>query len=219
MSANDHVVLVHGLWRTPLSWTFPRRRLRSAGYRAVGIHYPSFARPIEDLARIVADRLPTDRTGRIHFLTHSLGGLVVRALLQTDRPPNLGRVVMLSPPNRGSQLARRLARSRVFSAAAGPAGQQLASSPEVMGELLGPIDFDLGVIIGDKALPLTSRHISGINDGKVAVDEARIDGMRDFLVVHRGHAFIMNDPAVLKQAMHFFEHGSFAHADPERRPT
>jgi pimeloyl-ACP methyl ester carboxylesterase len=215
MSADD-VVLVHGLWRTPLSWLFPRQRLRSAGYRAVGIHYPSYARPIEELADFVARRLPTGGPGRIHFLTHSLGGLVVRYLLRTERPANLGRVVMLSPPNQGSQLARKLTRSRVFSAAAGPAGQQLASSPEAMSALAGPIDFDLGVIIGDKALPLTSRHIRGTNDGKVALDEARIEGMKDFLVVHRGHAFIMNDPSVLRQAVHFFEHGSFVHADPKK---
>ena len=218
MSANDHVVLVHGLWRTPLSWMVPRQRLRSAGYQAVGIHYPSFRRPIEELARFVASRLPTNSGGRIHFLTHSLGGLVIRYLLRTERPDNLGRVVMLSPPNHGSQLARHLTRNRVFTTAAGPAGQQLASTPEAIGELLGPVDFDLGVIIGDKALPLTSRHIRGVNDGKVGTEEARIAGMRDFLVVHRGHAFIMNDANVVKQAVHFFEHGSFSHLDPGGEP-
>ena len=110
MSVNDHIVLVHGLWRTPMSWVFPQRRLRAAGYQAVSINYPSYARPIEDLAHFVARRLPANPTGRIHFLTHSLGGLVVRYLLRTERPANLGRVVMLSPPYQGSQLARRLTR-------------------------------------------------------------------------------------------------------------
>jgi pimeloyl-ACP methyl ester carboxylesterase len=213
--SDDHVVLVHGLWRTPLSWVFPWVRLRAAGYHAVGIAYPSYTRPIEQLAAFVAERLPRDGSGRLHFLTHSLGGLVVRALVRSERPANLGRVVMLSPPNRGSQLARRLMANRVFTTAAGPAGKQLASSPDDIDRLLGPIDFDLGVIIGDKALPLTSRHIEGDNDGKVGLDEARVEGMKDFLVVHRGHAFIMNDPRVLRQAMHFFEHGAFAHAGSE----
>jgi pimeloyl-ACP methyl ester carboxylesterase len=212
MPIRDHIVLVHGLWRTPLSLAIPRRRLRAAGYRAVGIHYPSFARPIEELARFVARRLPTNPTGRLHFLTHSLGGLVVRYLIRTERPANLGRVVMLGPPNHGSELARRLTRHRVFATAAGPAGQQLASPQEVVDGLLGPVDFDLGVIIGDKSMPLTSRHIRGTNDGVVGVDEARIEGMKDFLVVHCRHTFIMNDAHVVKQAVHFFERGSFSRA-------
>ena len=156
--------------------------------------------------------------GRIHFLTHSMGGLVARYLLRVDRPEHLGRVVMLAPPNQGSQVAAKLRGLELFRKVMGPAAQQLGSGTERIADLLGPVDFELGVITGDRPLGQpTARMIEGPNDGKVAVDEARVEGMRDFLVVHRGHTFIMNDPEVIGQAAHFFETGRFRHGPEELR--
>lgn len=213
MNRGDVVVLLHGLGRTSLSLLIAHALLRKAGYRCVSIHYPSRSRTIEELARYVRARLPDGTEGKVHFLTHSMGGLIARYLLRFDRPASLGRVVMLAPPNQGSQLAGRLRRSGIFEKVLGPAAKQLGSGSELLAELLGPIDFELGVITGDRprGTPL-ARLIRGPSDGKVAIDEARIDGMADFLVVHRGHTFIMNDPKVIRQAAHFFETGSFEHA-------
>lgn len=208
--ARDAVLLLHGLGRTPLSFVVTARLLSRAGFEPWPVKYPSRLRPIEHLAQHIADRLPgSTRYQRLHVLTHSLGGLVARYLIRAHRPANLGRVVMLSPPNQGSELARRLTRSRLFRTALGPAGSQLSLDAAALADLLGPIDFDLGIIIGDKALPLTAGVFDGSNDGKVSVAEARVEGMRDFLVVHRGHAFIMNDPTVVDQATQFFQRGAF----------
>ena len=206
----DSVVLLHGLWRSRWSMVLPYWRLRAAGFHVVGIDYPSRSRPIEELARHVAERLPdAAAAGRLHFLTHSLGGLVTRHLIRTRRPANLGRVVMLSPPNQGSHLARRLQRSRFMRAAAGPIGPLLTSAPGEVATLLGPVDFDLGIIAGDTRRSVLSGWFEGPSDGRVTVDEARVEGMADLLVVPRGHAFIMNDPRVIDQAIHFLRHGQF----------
>ena len=206
----DSVVLLHGLGRTPWSFLLTRRRLAAAGFRAVGIRYPSRRRPIEDLARVVAARLPAVSDGRLHFLTHSLGGIIVRQLLGQARPENLGRVVMLCPPNQGSRLAERLRPNPLFRFATGPAGQQLGAANEGPIADLGPVDFETGIITGVRRANPLRRLIRGESDGKVAVDEAKVDGMADFLVVPCGHTFIMNDPTVMDQAIHFFRHGRFA---------
>jgi pimeloyl-ACP methyl ester carboxylesterase len=206
----DTVVLLHGLGRTPWSFLLTRRRLATAGFRAIGIRYPSRKQSIEKLAQGVAERLPAASGGRLHFLTHSLGGIVARQLLAHTRPDNLGRVVMLCPPNQGSQLAELLRPNPLFRFATGPAGQQLGTTGNGPIADLGPVDFETGVITGVRRMNPLSRLIKGESDGKVAVEEAKVEGMADFLVVPAGHSFIMNDPLVLDQAIHFFRHGRFA---------
>jgi pimeloyl-ACP methyl ester carboxylesterase len=197
------------LARSNLSLTIANMMLRRGGYEPVGITYPSRHRSLGELAEYVHGRLPEFGDRRIHFLTHSMGGLVTRRLLREHRPENLGRVVMLAPPNKGSQLASRLRDSEVFRWVMGPAAQQLGAGTQQVEELVGPVDFELGVITGDRPLALFKRLLHAPHDGRVSVDEARIEGMADFLVVPRGHAFIMNDPVVIRQAMHFFENGRF----------
>jgi len=209
----DYLVLLHGLGRTGLSMKYAEKRLAAEGFRTVNIGYPSRTHPIEKLAEKLGAALQKrcpDRKRKIHFITHSMGGIVLRCFLTGRTIENLGRVVMLSPPNRGSQLAQRLVRNPLYKVATGPSGQQLGTAPESVPLSLGPVTFELGVITGDRAANPLSYWIEGRSDGKVAVDEARAEGMSDFLVVPRGHTFIMNDAEVLKQAVHFIRHGSFA---------
>lgn len=210
MPQEDYVVLVHGLGRTQWSLMVPFLRLRRAGFRPFGITYPSRRYPIQELARHVADRLPVDDRVKLHFLTHSLGGLIVRYLLYRSRPPQLGRVVMVAPPNQGSQLSARLQHNLLYRLLTGPAGQQLAASPQALTDLLGAVDYELGVIIGKRRKNWLLPDLPAPHDGKVTHQEAKVAGMKDFLVVSRGHAFIMNDVNVIDQAIHFFRHGKFA---------
>lgn len=209
MPQEDYVVLVHGLGRTRWSLMVPFLRLRRAGFRPLGITYPSRRYPIQDLARYVADRLPVDDRVKLHFLTHSLGGLVVRYVLHRLRPPQLGRVVMLAPPNQGSQLSARLQHNLIYRLLTGPAGQQLAAGPQAMTDLLGGVDYELGVMIGERRKNWLLPDLPAPHDGKVTHQEAKVTGMKDFLVVPRGHTFIMSDVNVVDQAIHFFRHGTF----------
>lgn len=212
MAKGDIVVTLHGLARSNLSLVVANLRLRRAGYEPIGIYYPSRSHSLEELASHVRAKLPDNGDRRIHFLTHSMGGLVARGLLREHRPPNLGRVVMLAPPNQGSQLAAKLRDLELFRRIMGPAAQQLGAGREQVAELFGAIDFELGVITGDRPLRAFSRLIRPPHDGRVSVEEAKIEGMTDFLVVPRGHAFIMNDAEVIRQAIRFFESGRFSHS-------
>jgi hypothetical protein len=185
------------------------RQLRKEGYRTIRIGYPSTKKPIEELAEHVAARLPDPGEGRLHFLTHSLGGIVLRCMVAGNRPQNLGRVVMLGPPNRGSTVAVWLTKLAPLRWITGPAGRQLGSDGDGVPVWLGPVDFELGVIAGNRASTPLSLFLPGANDGVVTVEEARAEGAADFRIVRRGHTFIMNSPEVLDLAVGFFRDGKF----------
>jgi triacylglycerol lipase len=189
------------------------------GYRVLNLNYPSRRRRIEEIADIDLDgALSTVRAAspaKIHFVTHSLGGIVVRYYLKHHLLSKLGRVVMLSPPNQGSELVDRLAHAILFRVTQGPAAQQLRASANEFLERLGPVGFELGVIAGSKSFdPLAVWLIPGPNDGKVSVERAKVTGMRDFLVLPHSHTFIMRRPAAIDQIIHFLHHGAFRSMEP-----
>ncbi|NIM01837.1 MAG: alpha/beta hydrolase [Acidobacteria bacterium] len=197
------VLLLHGMGRTRGSLRNAARRLEALGWHTRRVGYPSLTRPIERLAEHVAEKIRGE-TARLHFVTHSLGGLVLRRLLHSHRPVNLGRVVMLAPPNRGSRLARRLSRvGRVV-----PAVRQLALSEEELARLLGPIDFELLVVAGTRGVGPLRWLDTTASDGIVTVDETFAGRFGDTFVVRRGHTFIMNSPEVLARIDQFLREGS-----------
>ncbi len=202
----------------PLAW-----RLRRAGLRAVNLGYPSRRHPIDTLAAGVVSQLrerewlaPGGSPAALHFVTHSMGGIVLRALAHADAAgptPAIGRVVMLAPPNRGSELVDYLRHFPPFRWLNGPAGLQLGTDSASVPLALGPVDFELGVIAGRRSLnPLFSRVFSGANDGKVAVEGAGVEGMKELLVVDQDHTFMPARAAVAHQVLHFLRHGEFRRA-------
>ncbi len=210
---SDTIVFLHGLGRTWLSMAWVARKARDRGYRVVNHGYRSRRHSIDEHARqlrIVVGAI--SGTGRIHFITHSLGGIVVRAML-ADRsawPERLGRTVMLSPPNQGSELVDFLGGSAVYQSVLGPAGAELGTRAESMPNRLGRVEFEVGVITGDRSIgPFSRRIFPGPTDGKVSVARAQVEGMRDFRVVRRSHTFIMYGADVADAAFHFLEHGRF----------
>lgn len=211
----DVVVLLHGLARTARSMERLEKRLAQEGYTVVNLDYPSTEYPIEYLADVVLDSVlqACCRGVVLHVVTHSMGGIVVRYYLEGHRVPNLGRVVMLSPPNQGSELVDAFKDNVFFEMINGPAGAQLGTDPESLPGQLGPATFSLGVITGTASLnPLFSKIIPGPDDGKVSVERARVAGMADFLVVPHTHTFIMNQRAVMDQVVYFLRHGVFDRA-------
>ena len=207
------VVLLHGLGRTRLSMQPLASYLKKQGYRVINLGYPSTEYPIEELADFIGEKVEQvsgTQASRLHFVTHSLCGIVLRCYLKKNRPANLGRVVMLGPPNRGSELVDTLSKTFLFSKIYGPAGMKLGTGPDGVPNQLGPVDFELGVITGNRSVnPFFSRLIPGEDDGKVSVEGAKVEGMADFLVVPRSHPFIMNSPEVAEQVVHFIRHGRF----------
>ena len=216
----DRVVLLHGLGRGDLSMRRMEKRLADAGYRVVNVSYPSTQHSIEYLAeRELGPALQeccADGAGLVHFVTHSMGGIVLRYYLENHELENLGRVVMLSPPNQGSELADWVAENELLQKILGPSAEELGTGSESVPNRLGPVDFDLGIITGNRTLnPLFSRMIPGADDGKVSVERAKVEGMTDFLVVPHTHTYIMLADDVIEQTLYFLENGRFDHEAAE----
>jgi pimeloyl-ACP methyl ester carboxylesterase len=210
------VILLHGLGRTSRSLSKMADAAQTAGFRPVNLDYPSRKKTIQNLAveTIVRglSRCAGMQARTIHFVTHSMGGVLVRYYLSRHRPENLGRVVMLSPPNQGSEAADHLRDSALYEWFNGPAGQQLVTGPGGLPAQLGPVDFPLGIITGNQHSffdAWLADVIPGTDDGKVSVERAKIEGMADFLVLPYSHPFIMNANEVIDQTLHFLRNGGF----------
>jgi pimeloyl-ACP methyl ester carboxylesterase len=219
----DTVVLLHGLGRTPRSMRGMARRLDREGYRTVNMGYPSREKPFEELLEMVRPRvmrvMDEEDGGTVHFVTHSLGGILVRACLRDRASDTLGRVVMLSPPNQGSEVVDHYRKNLLFRGAMGPAFLQLGTEPGSVPNRLGPVDYDVGVITGSRTVnPILSRAIPGEDDGKVSVTRAGVEGMRDFLVMPHSHTFIMTRRGVQDQVVHFLRNGEFDREEPPTSP-
>lgn len=212
-SSRGTLILLHGLGRTARSMHRLAAEGTRRGYRVRNIGYPSRRAGVRAHAARVGRALAVlPDAGPLYAVTHSMGGIILRAALAGGwlAPQRLGRVVMLAPPNGGTELADWLCRTPLFVHALGPAGPELRTGPGGIVGTLPPVPFELGVIAGAmRRRSLAASLFDGPNDGKVSVARARVEGMRDFLVVPRGHTFIMNAPDVISQTFHFLAHGMF----------
>jgi putative serine esterase DUF676 len=208
------VVMLHGLARSDSSFNKMDRSLQKEGYTTCNISYPSTQHPIEKLVShfVLPDikRCLKGKHKTVNFVTHSMGGIIVRYLATQVLPFNIGRVVMLSPPNKGSEVVDTLGGLWLFKAINGPAGLQLSTSDESLPNTLGEADFELGIITGNKSINLIlSGIIEGVDDGKVSIESAKLEGMKDFLVVEATHPFIMKNNIAIEQTNYFLKNAKF----------
>jgi len=212
---SEAIILLHGLARSSRSMNKAGKLMASYGYNIINVDYPSRKHTIETLALdAIAPALQqcaSNDIKRIHFLTHSMGGILVRYYLSARRIDKLGRVVMLAPPNQGSEVVDNLAGWLIFNAINGPAGVQMGTNENSIPNRLGPVNFPTGIIAGDKTVnPLLSQLFPETNDGKVSVSRTQVQGMQDFIVMPYSHSFIMQRVTVIEQALHFIQQGYFA---------
>jgi len=210
----EYVILLHGLARTKHTMSRMEARLKAEGFAVVNWGYPSRHQKVEELAeRAIPNAIDYCRKNgatKIHFVTHSLGGILVRYYLKHHEIAELGKVVMLSPPNGGSEVVDKIGHNFLYRFINGPAGEQLGTDASSLPRRLGKVAFDLGVITGDKSINfILSRLIPGPDDGKVSITNAKVEGMNDFLVVHASHPFIMKNREAIEQTIHFLKHGEF----------
>jgi triacylglycerol lipase len=217
--SREAVVLLHGLGLNRFAMTRLAFALERDGYRVVNLSYSSRRVPLEQLATgwlpamLRAQKI--DTAPRVHFVTHSMGGILLRLYLRDNRPTQLGRIVMLAPPNHGSEVADRLSNNAAFRFFTGVNGRRLGTHSDSVPRQLGPLDADFGIIAGDRSLnPLFSSWIGSPNDGKVSVASTRLSGMRDHLTVSISHTWLQWRRPVIDQVKAFLRHGKFArHAD------
>jgi hypothetical protein len=188
--------------------------LTKAGYKVINIEYPSRKATIEKLSDATIDPVVAECVKKgatnINFVTHSLGGILVRDYLSRHSIPNLGRVVMLGPPNQGSEVVDKLGSFWLFKAINGPAGNELGTGPDSLPNRLGPANFCVGIIAGNRSINwINSLLIPGPDDGKVAVEKTKLAGMTDHIVMHSAHPIMMRNSAVIKQTIHFLKTGVF----------
>ncbi len=215
-TAEECVVLLHGLAKSDRSMKKVERNLLEEGYFVLNVSYPSREKNIEELANIAIspaiDKCTRQASTAINFVTHSLGGILVRQYLNDHKLPKLGRVVMLAPPNGGSELVDKFKEIPGFKQVGGPASVQLGTGSESPPRKLGPVDFELGVIAGDRTFNpiLSTFFLPNRDDGKVTVENAKVEGMLDFIVMPTSHVFIMKNKEVISQIVAFLKNGKFS---------
>ena len=208
------VVMLHGLARSSECFKTMERALNKAGYKTLRIDYPSTTSPVEVLCRDhVAPKVKAfakEVKGPLAYVTHSMGGIILRFLAKEGMIEKPFRAVMLGPPNQGSEVVDKLGDLWLFEAIHGPAGHQMGTSKGALPNILGPVNFDVGVIAGTRTINLIlSSLIPGPDDGKVSVERTRLQGMVDFRAISATHPFIMKSQEAVELTLMFLEQGHF----------
>lgn len=212
LSANgEAIVLVHGLWMKGWCMRLLAWRLRREGFRTYCFSYSTVSANLEDNARQLHAYLQTVPNETVHWVGHSLGGIVIRALFHFFPTQRRGRIVTLATPHRGSAAARQLARQHFIRSLLGKGILQIVDGvPDAwplpaheIGTIGGSRSFGLGRFMATLSTP---------NDGTVAVAESTLAGAQDQLVLPVTHMSILTSRAVADAVVDFLRRGRFVHA-------
>src|SRR3954469_3945078 len=188
--------------------------LEASGFATLNLDYASRRNPLEMLADDIHSAIAgfaTGVDGSLHFVCHSMGGLLARVYLSRYRPERLGRVVMLGTPNGGSEIADRLKNVSLYRAWFGPAGAQLVTRRDTAtNALFPPVDYPVGIIAGNRSVdPISSRLLPKPHDGRVSVENTKLDGMADHMVIGTSHPWLPGDRVAITQTIAFLRDGKF----------
>lgn len=214
-SNKQTVVLIHGLNRTSRSMRSMAKALQIEGYKVCNIGYPSRYFNVRKLAEdFVLPRIKecAQLEHKLNFVSHSLGGILIRSLDSQLKEFSTGRFVMLSPPNQGSEAVDKLAKVWGFKNLAGPAGSSLGTATGSVPNTIPIPSMPFGVIAAKYSNSPMSWLLPGDDDGKVTLERMQLEQMQDFLVINNTHSFMMRDKETIQQAIHFLQNGFFIKA-------
>jgi pimeloyl-ACP methyl ester carboxylesterase len=213
-ATQDGVVLLHGISRTTRSFRKMQTALEGCGFATLNQDYASRRKALEALAEDIhpsIQRFADGIDGSVHFVGHSMGGLLARVYIARYRPKRLGRVVMLGTPNSGSEIADRLKNVGAYRAFFGPAGQQLGTQRGAAIEaLFPPVDYPAGIVAGNRSIdPVAGTMLPKPHDGRVSVANTKLDGMADHVVVRTSHPWLVRNGDAIAQTIAFLRDGKF----------
>ena len=210
--AEELVVLIHGIRDKPYIMWKLEQGLSKSGYSIMNLHYPSVKADMDSIVSLVHSRLAPRLQDyqKINFVTHSLGGIVMRAYLHKHKQSNFQRLVMIAPPNKGAIMAERFEDFFIYKWIYGQTGQKLGKDSTDYWQQIPPPSIDFGIIAGglgnDKGFnPL----IPGDDDGTVGVAETKIAGAQDFIVIPGLHTSLLWQNRTLEQVLYFLEYNHF----------
>lgn len=210
----ETVVLVHGLWMNGVESALLRRRIGDAGFSPRQFSYRSVSESFDDNAERLKQFVDDLPPGKVHLVGHSLGGLLMLKMLASHADHREGRLVCMGSPLSGSRAANSLVGLPGGSALLGHSVQALIeeqpwrwSGPRELGLIAGGSAVGLGRLLTDLPEP---------NDGTVAVEETRLAGATDHVVLNVSHTLMLFSPEVAAQVAHFLHFGRFDHGDADQ---
>lgn len=201
------VVLLHGLWRGWHAMEPLARSLRKEGFSTLNIPYPSSRLPIPVLAERVRETIVRHARGQeVHWITHSLGGIIARHLIAGSPEIRPQRLIMLAPPNGGSEIVDWAGGRPLLRHLLGPAGRALGTRGVPAGLPPLPASVEAAVVMGRRSsIPFFRKLLDAENDGIVSAGRGRIEGLKEFLVVDADHTFIQTHPDTVRFCMDFLK--------------
>lgn len=212
---NDYIVILHGLRRSLKHMKKISAALHKENYNILQISYPSTLYPLDELIKMVLEEIGkyisiNDKKIKVHFVGHSLGGLIIRGLIKNNFIYNLGRIVMIGTPNQGNIFADYFTGYGIFEYLHGPVSEQLISDQKEFKHLFGEIRSELGIIAGNKVGNYYLGYLlQDANDGRVCVCDTILKGSKEHIIIHESHDELQTNPTVIQKTVNFIKNGKF----------
>ncbi len=214
ISATQLIFLIHGINSSPKDFKKMETAFKSYDYKVINFGYHSKVYTVNQIADNFLKRkiASVSQNDTINFITHSLGAIVLRAYLRDNKPKNIGKIVMIAPPNQGSEVANFFKDFFLYKIFYHKSGASLSYNGIKKLALPNCDNYFCGIIAGTHTqLPFFSIFIKGEDDGKISVERTKLKGMKDFITLPYPHDTILKKQETIIQCKEFIKNGKFKH--------
>jgi hypothetical protein len=214
----EFVFVLHGLAGGGLTISPLANRIEDAGYETKIIDYKTLGTTPEEIMLEVSSKIkfamPLDTNMTINFVGYSLGSIVIRAYLDRDTLSNLGRVVLIAPPNKGSPLADFFKDTWIIDLF-GETIQLLGTDSTSFPNSIGDPYYPVGIIAGVGASSLNNFYLPGLDDGIVPLESTKLNNATDIIAFDESHIFMKFKKKIANQTIEFLKNGKFRKSNSE----